>query len=61
MNLYQRLMIGAIFVLLCAFALLAGHGIGLLGLFMLPLLAIAGALTVKMLIEIVLHAQQHDL
>ncbi len=60
MNLYQRLMTGAIFLLLCAFALVADHEIGLLGLFMLPLLAIAGALIVKMLIETISNSQKHD-
>ena len=59
MNRYQKLMIGVIFLLLCSMSVMLSHGIGLLGLFILPLLAIAATLIVKAIVEAIYADQQH--
>lgn len=51
MNRYQKLMISVIFLLLCSLSMMLGHGIGLLGLFILPLLAIVSTFIIKSLLE----------
>ena len=60
MNRYQILMTSVIFLFLCGFSLMLGHGIGLLGLFIIPLLAIISTLIVKALIEEIYTTQHHD-
>ena len=60
MDRYQKLMIGVIFLLLCSISATLSHGVGLLGLFILPLLAIATTLLVKAIVEEFYAAQHHD-
>ncbi len=61
MSLYQKLMSSVIFLLLCSLSMMIGHGsgLGLLGLFVIPLLAILCTLIVKGVIEEIYNAQHH--
>lgn len=60
MNRYQKLMIAVIFLLLCSYSMMLGHGAGLLGFLILPALAIVSTLIVKMLIDEIYNAQHHE-
>ncbi|MBI1279168.1 MAG: hypothetical protein GC179_13665 [Anaerolineaceae bacterium] len=60
MNRYQKLMIAVIFLMLCSYSVMLGHGAGLLGLLILPVLAIVCTLIVKMLIDAIYTSQHHQ-
>lgn len=60
MNHYQQPIIGLFFIGLCLLALIADHGIGLIGLFLLPFLALAAALIFRTFIESIINTQHHD-
>ncbi len=55
----QKLMTSVIFLLLCSLSMMIGHGSGLLGLFVLPLLAILCTLIVKAVVEEIYAGQHH--
>lgn len=55
----QKLMTSVIFLLLCSLSMMIGHGSGLLGLFVLPLLAILCTLIVKAVVEEFYAGQHH--
>jgi hypothetical protein len=51
MSHYQKFLIVVMFLMLCSYSMMIGHGVGLLGLLILPLLAFACVLIVKLLID----------
>lgn len=60
MSHYQKFMIAVLFLMLCSYSMMIGHGIGLLGLVILPILALACVLIVKLLIDEINDQQQHQ-
>ncbi len=60
MNRYQKLMIAVIFMILCSYSAMIGHGAGLIGYIILPALAVVCTLIVKLLIDEIYASLHHD-
>ncbi len=60
MSHYQKFMIAVMFLMLCSYSMMIGHGVGLLGLVLLPLLAVACVLIVKLLIDEIDGKHRHQ-
>ncbi len=60
MNRYQKLMTAVIFLVLCSYSVMIGHGVGLIGYVIIPALAVVCTLIVKLLIDEIYASLHHD-